>query len=106
MIPGLTNMYANSLLISQQRVGSDRSRPSDEGRGGGGGHLDPGDKGCGLKIIFSAFWASVWSKNKVGTRAPLAPSLDPPLMGTGLLNRNSCPPNNLHKTSPLNDIQI
>ena len=41
MIPGLTNMYANSLLISQQRVGSDRSRPSDEGRGGGGcGHLD------------------------------------------------------------------
>ena len=40
MIPGLTNMYANSLLISQQRVGSDRSRPSDEGRGGGCGHLD------------------------------------------------------------------
>ena len=72
MIPGLTNMYANSLLISQQRVGSDRSRPSDEGRGGGCGHLDLWDKGCGLKIIFSAFGPH-WSKNKGGTRAPLAP---------------------------------
>ena len=42
MIPGLTTINASSLLISQQRVGSDGFRPSDEGRGGGGGcgHID------------------------------------------------------------------
>ena len=37
MIPGLTTINASSLLISQQRVGSDGFRPSDEGRGGGVG---------------------------------------------------------------------
>ena len=35
MIPGLTTINASSLLISQQRVGSDGFRPSDEGGGGG-----------------------------------------------------------------------
>ena len=68
-------MYAGSLLIIQQRVSSDGFRPSDEGRGGGGcGHLDLRDKGCGLKVIFSAFQASVWSKNKVhGDSSPPGP---------------------------------
>ena len=35
MIPGLTNMYAGSLLIIQQRVSSDGFRPSYDGRGRG-----------------------------------------------------------------------
>ena len=43
------------------------SRPWDKGGRGGGG---------GLKNFSSAFWASVWSKNKGGRQAPLQ---DPPL---------------------------
>ena len=57
------------------------------GWGGGGkgcAHPDPEIKGAvggkgggGLKKFFSAFWASVWSKNKGGGRQ--APPQDPPL---------------------------
>ena len=46
------------------------SRPSDKRGGGGrgGGHQDHEIRGGGLsqKNVFSALWASVWSKNKVG----------------------------------------
>ena len=54
-------------------VRSGGSRPSDKGGGGGhpdpeirggrGGHPDPEIMGAGLKIFFSTFQASVWSKN-------------------------------------------
>ena len=49
-----------------------------------GGHPDPairggGGGGGGLRNIFSAPRASVWSKNKGEARAPRAPPLDPTL---------------------------
>ena len=51
-----------------------------------GGHPDPairggggGEGGSGLRNIFSAPRASVWSKNKGEARAPRAPPLDPSL---------------------------
>ena len=37
-----------------------------------GGHLDPGNRGGGLKKFFSALWASLWSKNK-GCQPPPPP---------------------------------
>ena len=55
------------------------SRPSDNG---GPGHPDPEIKWGGpvWKKIFSALWASVWSKNKRGAPPPpRAPHLDPTL---------------------------
>ena len=57
------------------------SRPGDNG---GPGHPDPEIKWGGpvWKKIFSALWASVWSKNKKGARPPppsRAPHLDPTL---------------------------
>ena len=60
------------------------SRPSDKGRGGGG-HSDPEIRGeGGLKIFFTAFRGSVWSKNKGGGRVP---ALDPPLHLTLFVER-------------------
>ena len=43
------------------------------GGGGGGGSKKPGEMGGGglsQKEVFSALWASVWSKNKVGGPSP------------------------------------
>ena len=49
------------------------------GRGWGSGHPDPEIRGNErYQKIFSALWASVWSKNK-SARAPRAASLDSPL---------------------------
>ena len=53
--------------------------------GGGGGHSDPEIRGeGGLKIFFTAFRGSVWSKNKGGGRVP---ALDPPLHLTLFVER-------------------
>ena len=48
---------------------------------GWGGHPHPEIRQAGLKKkkFFLALQASVWSKNKRGTRAIRAPPLDPPL---------------------------
>ena len=46
---------------------------------GVGGHPDPEIRGGFLKIFFSTFQASVWSKNNGEARGPGAPPLDPPL---------------------------
>ena len=51
---------------------------------GGGGSSRPFDKGGGAvskKTIISALQASVWSKNRRGAQASLAPPLNPPLAG-------------------------
>ena len=62
---------------------SGRSSPSDKGGGGGRGrasHPDPEIRGGGsLQKIFSALWASFWSKYKGGAWAPWPPPLDLPL---------------------------
>ena len=68
-----------SVLIESP---SGRSRPSDWGAGGRGGHPDPEIKGGGggelKKKIFSALRASFWSKGEGGW-TPWALPLDPPL---------------------------
>ena len=56
-----------TITIDYVLHNSGGSRPSDKGGGGGG-------KGV-FKKIFSAFQASVWSKNK----GEGSPALDPPL---------------------------
>ena len=57
------------------------SRPGDNG---GPGHPDPEIKWGGpvWKKIFSALWASVWSKNKRGARAPPPPPPPGPSPGS------------------------
>ena len=61
------------------KMTSDRSRPSDKGRGAVGGHPDPEIRvgGGGVSNFF------FWSKNSGRAQAPQAPPLDPPLMTTG-----------------------
>ena len=72
--------------FDKKKQGSGGSRPSDKGgRGGrGAGHPDAEIRGGARsqKQIFSALWASVWSKNKGGSPAPRVPPLDSPLQGT------------------------
>ena len=48
---------------------------------GGGCHPDSEIRGgpVSKQYIFSALWASFWSKNKARVRTPWAPPLDPPL---------------------------
>ena len=69
--------------------------------GGGWGGRSPGPEvktggARSQKKNFSALQASVWSKNKRGTRAPWAPPLDPSLFGsTSFLSTLSQTPSNI-----------
>ena len=69
----IVNQIGWELLLSNDTArtyfsGGSRSSGIPEIRGGGGG-------GAGNKKIFSALWASVWSKNKGGGGpGPLGPS--------------------------------
>ena len=48
------------------------------GGGGWGGHPDPDKKGGPVsEKVFSALWASVWSKKKGGTSPPPSPGPSP-----------------------------
>ena len=63
LLPALLRVtYEGETFLSMFKRPVDTSggsRPSDEGSGGGGG-------GGLQKILFSALWASVWSKIRVG----------------------------------------
>ena len=63
LLPALLRVtYEHEAFLSMFKRPVDTSggsRPSDKGSGGGGG----GDL---QKILFSALWASVWSKIRVG----------------------------------------
>ena len=67
---------------STEKTVADADPQMGGGGGGEGRSTIPGDKGAAgtvSKKSSSALRASVWSKNKVGARAPRAPSLEPPL---------------------------
>ena len=87
----MTMIKAKSLIVNDQylddhdsdSVGdSGRSRPSDEGGRGGGGHPDPEIRGAVSQKYILAFRASVWSKDKGGGGGQ-APWLPLPGSATG-----------------------
>ena len=71
---------SRGILFLSFRVYSGGSRPSDKETGGGGGEGTP-------KNFFSAFRASVWSKDKGGGRPPRAPPMEPPLVYNRCITR-------------------
>ena len=78
----MTNFLSVDYIFDDLLVNSVPD-PHLEISGGGAGHSDPEmAAGAASNKFFSALRASVWSENKVWSRAPQAPPLDPPLQLT------------------------